>query len=76
MTGLDPVIHAPQRHCAKAWMPGTSPGMTVSRDEIWGRAAYAAMPMLFASSAALRMLADMSLATALCSSTAAAVEVT
>ena len=37
---------------------------------------YAAMPMLAASSAARRMLDDISLVTVLCSSTAAAVDVT
>jgi hypothetical protein len=29
MAGLDPAIHAPQRHHSKAWMPGSSPGMTI-----------------------------------------------
>jgi hypothetical protein len=29
MAGLDPAIHVVQRHVSKAWMPGSSPGMTI-----------------------------------------------
>jgi hypothetical protein len=29
MAGLDPAIHAAQRHESKTWMPGSSPGMTM-----------------------------------------------
>jgi hypothetical protein len=35
MAGLDPAIHVFARNGRKAWMPGTSPGMTLYElDEI------------------------------------------
>jgi hypothetical protein len=29
MAGLDPAIHVLQRQGSKAWVPGSSPGMTI-----------------------------------------------